>query len=149
MTDWSTDRCRGGGGSGSLDRPGADVPERVHEIERRVAYQHDDRPAREADDRFTERLHLGADGTLEVSNISGDITVSRGSGTDARIDVVRTARGRDDADAKEQLSLVRVDINEHGRPRQRFANAIRTGAVGRNSYTSPPTSRSARRPACT
>jgi DUF4097 and DUF4098 domain-containing protein YvlB len=111
-------------------------PERVHEVRRvHEAYQGRDRDERaQAVDKFSRTVHLGADGTLDASNISGDITVTRGSGTDARIDVVRTARGRDDADAKEQLSLVRVDIAErNGRVeiRERYPER---GSSDRRSY---------------
>jgi hypothetical protein len=93
-------------------------PERIREISKHaveMAYQRrdrgDDRRA-QAVEKFTKTAKIGADGILEVSNIAGNITVSRGSGTDATIEVSRTARGRDDADAKEQLSLVRVEVNE-------------------------------------
>ena len=91
-------------------------PERLVAKERvREAYQRRDRGDNnraQAVDKVSRTVRIGTDGTLEVSNIAGDITVSRGSGSEAKIDVVRTARGRDDADAKEQLSLTRVDINE-------------------------------------
>jgi DUF4097 and DUF4098 domain-containing protein YvlB len=92
-------------------------PERlvVNTRHAREAYQRRDRGDNnraEAVDKFSRTVRIGTDGTLEVGNIAGDITVTRGSGSEAKIDVVRTARGRDDADAKEQLSLTRVDINE-------------------------------------
>ena len=92
-------------------------PERLvgHSQRARESYRQRDRGGdnrAQAVDKFSRTVRIGSDGTLEVSNIAGTITVSRGSGNEAKIDVVRTARGRDDADAKEQLSLTRVDINE-------------------------------------
>ena len=90
-------------------------PERlVHSQRAREVYRQRDRGDNRATavEKKSQTVHIGSDGTLEVSNISGDIVVSRGSGNDARIDIVRTARGRDDADAKEQLSLTRVDVTE-------------------------------------
>ena len=103
----------------------------------REAYQRRERGDNmraQAIDKFTRTVRIGSDGTLDVSNIAGDITVSRGSGGEAKIDVVRTARGRDDADAKEQLSLTRVDINEgNGRAevRERYPDR---GYSGRRNW---------------
>jgi hypothetical protein len=80
----------------------------------RELYQRRDRGGDRATavDKRSQTVRIGSNGTLEVANIAGDIVVSRGSGTEARIDIVRTARGRDDADAKEQLALTRVDVTE-------------------------------------
>jgi putative adhesin len=101
---------------------------RVHEVYRRRDRGGD---RAQAVDKFTKTVHIGADGTLDVSNIAGDIIVSKGSGSEAKIDVVRTARGRDDADAKEQLSLTRVDITEgNGRAEVRERYPERNGNNG-------------------
>jgi Putative adhesin len=65
-------------------------------------------------ERFTKTVTLGANGELDVSNISGDIVVTRGSGGNATIEVVKTASA-DSADAaRELLPLVQVDIIERG-----------------------------------
>ena len=104
---------------------------------RREAYQRRDRGSDRATavDKRSQTVHIGANGTLEISNISGDIVVSPGSGTDAKIDIVRTARGRDDADAKEQLSLTRVDITEgNGRAEVRERYPER-GSTDRRSWS--------------
>ena len=79
-----------------------------------VAYQ---RRAREDNreqqvERTTRTVKLGSDGSLDLGNISGDITVTRGGGGDATIEIVKTAHGRDASDAKRQLDLVTVDVNE-------------------------------------
>jgi hypothetical protein len=66
----------------------------------------------EQTERSTKVLRLGPDGTLALGNISGDITVSRGGGNDATIEIVKTARGRTPEDAKELLTLVPVEITE-------------------------------------
>ena len=102
----------------------------------REAYQRRERGSdarAQAVDKFTRTVRIGADGTLDVSNIAGDIVVSRGSGSEAKIDVVRTARGRDDEDAREQLSLTRVDVNEgNGRAEVRERYPERNGGGRRN-----------------
>lgn len=79
------------------------------------AYQRrnrDDQNREEQTERITKTLKLGSDGSLALGNIAGDIVVTRGSGSDTTIEIVKTARGRDVADAKELLQLVDVEVNE-------------------------------------
>lgn len=66
----------------------------------------------EQSQRTTRTFRLGSDGSLDLGNISGDITVTRGGGSEASVEIVKTARGRDAADSKSQLDLVTVDITE-------------------------------------
>jgi hypothetical protein len=66
----------------------------------------------EQTERTTKVIRLGADGALTLGNIAGDIVVTRGSGTDATIEIVKTARGRTPEDAKELLTLVAVEVTE-------------------------------------
>ena len=67
---------------------------------------------REQVERVNRTFRLGQNGELHLGNISGDITITRGGGNDAAIEIIKTARGRDDAEAREQLQLVQVDITE-------------------------------------
>jgi DUF4097 and DUF4098 domain-containing protein YvlB len=60
---------------------------------------------------FTRTLKIGANGTIDISNIAGDIRITRGNG-DVVVEVLKEARGRTPEDAKEMLQLVRVDIAE-------------------------------------
>ncbi len=62
-------------------------------------------------DRQTRTLNIGSDGELDVSNIAGEIVVTRGSGNAATIEIIKTARGQD---AASMLPLVTVDIIERG-----------------------------------
>ena len=62
-------------------------------------------------ERTTRTLKLGANGMLALGNIAGDIVVTRG-GTDATVEIVKTARGRDVNDAREMLQLVQVEVTE-------------------------------------
>jgi DUF4097 and DUF4098 domain-containing protein YvlB len=68
----------------------------------------------EQTDRQTRTLKLGAEGELSVSNISGDIVVTRAGGSDATIEIVKTARARTTAEARELLGLVQVAVTERG-----------------------------------
>jgi DUF4097 and DUF4098 domain-containing protein YvlB len=80
-------------------------------VRRADAYQRrDDRE--EKVERYTKTVRIGANGELDVSNIAGDITVSRGSGTDVSIEVIKTAHARSAEEANSLLPLVQVEINE-------------------------------------
>ena len=84
-------------------------------IEAANAYQRrsrDDNNREEQTERTTKVIKLGSSGALDLGNIAGDITVLRGNGADATIEIVKTARGRDAADAKELLQLVQVEVTE-------------------------------------
>jgi DUF4097 and DUF4098 domain-containing protein YvlB len=78
-------------------------------------------------ERTTKTVKVGNDGSLDLSNMAGDITVTRGGGSDATIEIVKTARGRDTSEAKSQLDLVTVDVTERaGRAevRTHYANQM-------------------------
>jgi hypothetical protein len=78
-----------------------------------TAYQRNRNDNREEQvERTTKTLKLGANGTLALGNIAGDILVTRGGGADTTVEIVKTARGRDVTDAKELLQLVQVDVTE-------------------------------------
>jgi hypothetical protein len=65
-------------------------------------------------ERFTRTVNIGATGELDISNIAGDVVVTRGGGTSATIEVVKTARGATVEEAREMLALVPVEITERG-----------------------------------
>jgi DUF4097 and DUF4098 domain-containing protein YvlB len=65
-------------------------------------------------ERTTRTLKVGANGAIDLQNISGDIIVTRGSGSDAQIEIVKTARAASQDEARQALTLVQVDISERG-----------------------------------
>jgi len=67
--------------------------------------------SREQVDRVTRTLKIGANGELVLANIAGDILVGRG-GNEVSVEIVKTARGRSDEDARELLQLVQVEVIE-------------------------------------
>jgi hypothetical protein len=92
------------------------IPERVRNVIRahvdrldKVAYQ---RGREEQTERFSKTVKIGASGEIDVSNIAGDIVVTRGGGGDAVIEVIKTSRGHSVEDAREMLQLVNVTITE-------------------------------------
>lgn len=66
--------------------------------------------SREQTERITRTFRGGTE--LHLANVAGDITITRGGGSDIALEVIKTARSRDDTDAREVLQLVRVEIVE-------------------------------------
>jgi DUF4097 and DUF4098 domain-containing protein YvlB len=62
--------------------------------------------------RETKTVKIGADGELSLSNISGDIVVTRTNGSEATIEIVKIARARTADEARELLGLVNVTVTE-------------------------------------
>jgi len=65
-------------------------------------------------DTETKTLQLGANGSLELKNVSGTITVTAGSGRETTVKIERISRGRTDADAKLGLERVTVGVDARG-----------------------------------
>jgi DUF4097 and DUF4098 domain-containing protein YvlB len=74
------------------------------------AYQRRDRE--QETERTTKTFRLGPSGSLTLVNVSGDIAVTRAAGSDTSVEIVKTAHGRNAAEAREMLQLVTVDTTE-------------------------------------
>ena len=66
----------------------------------------------EAVDRETRTLAIGPEGSLTLSNITGDITVRAGQARDITLEIFRRSRGATDEDARRGLERVRVVVDE-------------------------------------
>lgn len=66
----------------------------------------------EQKETVTKTVRLGSEGAIDLHNMSGNITVTRGGGSDATIEAVKVARAATDEAAREMLQLVKVDIAE-------------------------------------
>lgn len=66
---------------------------------------------------------------LDLSNISGDIVITAGSGSEAVIEVVKRGFGNTQQEAREQLSYlnVRLHVSERGRGEVRASYDVRNG----------------------
>jgi DUF4097 and DUF4098 domain-containing protein YvlB len=80
------------------------------------------------DDRQTKTLSIGANGTLELENFTGDITVTASNSKDVSIEFIRSSHGKTDADAKAGLASVQPEIDVVG-----------TRATVRAGYRNRPT----------
>ena len=65
----------------------------------------------EQTERITRTFRLNG-GELHLANLAGDISITRGGGNDVSVEIVKIARGRDEADAREMLTMVELDIAE-------------------------------------
>jgi DUF4097 and DUF4098 domain-containing protein YvlB len=66
----------------------------------------------EQTERFSKTFRVGPNGSLDLSNISGDIVVKAGTGDDIVVDAIkRTPQG---ADAQKNLQAVTIEAVEHG-----------------------------------
>ena len=63
-------------------------------------------------ERTTRTFRIGTAGELYLANIVGDITISRGTGNEAHVEMIKTARGTTTEEAKEALGLVTIDVVE-------------------------------------
>jgi DUF4097 and DUF4098 domain-containing protein YvlB len=66
----------------------------------------------ESSDRWTRTFKVGPSGSLDLSNISGDIVITGGSGDEIRVEAVKSVRGRDTAETKRHLDAVTIDATE-------------------------------------
>jgi hypothetical protein len=61
----------------------------------------------EQTERFSRKVKLGRDGRVSLSNISGDVTVTAGSGDEVSIDAVKRTRGD-----KSELAVVQITVED-------------------------------------
>src|SRR5512139_2060593 len=65
-------------------------------------------------EKFSKTFKVGRTGSLELSNISGDITITAGPGDDIVVNAVKRVRASDAAEAKQQLGYVTIEAVERG-----------------------------------
>jgi DUF4097 and DUF4098 domain-containing protein YvlB len=78
--------------------------------ERTRVDQRDTRP--QQTERVTHTFKIGGSGELQVSNLAGDITITRRGGSEVQIEAIKTARARTADQAREALPTVRVTFAE-------------------------------------
>lgn len=78
---------------------------------------------------FTRTVKLGQKGTVDLTTIAGDVTVTAGGGDDVKIDAVKRVRGGNPNDARARLQASDVQVDQ--RP---GLLEIRTESRGRTSF---------------
>ena len=121
---------------------GAQVyPDRIRSVTRAVEVRtrverYQGSSQREAQtERITKTVRIGATGELEISNISGDIVITRGGGSEVTIEAVKTGRGRTAEQSKQALELVDVEIVERGDRVEVRARYPRSGGRGSREFS--------------
>lgn len=87
----------------------------------------------EESERTTRALRIGANGDIQISNLSGDIVVTRGSGSEASVEIVKTARAATSDEAKAMLQSVNVDILERSNRAEIRTRHTRTDEMRRGN----------------
>jgi hypothetical protein len=67
----------------------------------------------ESTDRWSRTFKVGPSGSLDLSNISGDIVVTGGGGDEIRVEAVKRVHARDADQAKRQLEAITIEAREH------------------------------------
>ncbi|MCA1584884.1 MAG: DUF4097 domain-containing protein [Acidobacteria bacterium] len=93
----------------TLDVAAADTP-RAAWLERYT----EARQGPEQTDRFVETYRVGRDAALDLSNLSGDVRVTGGSGSEIRVEAVKRVRSRDDDNARRLLEDLRIEVTQVG-----------------------------------
>jgi DUF4097 and DUF4098 domain-containing protein YvlB len=68
----------------------------------------------EQSDEWSRTFKVGPNGSLDLSNIAGDVTISGAPGDEIRIDAVKRVRARDGERAKQLLSSLSIEATESG-----------------------------------
>jgi DUF4097 and DUF4098 domain-containing protein YvlB len=63
-------------------------------------------------DRISRTLRLGRNGTFDLQNVSGDITVTGGGGNDVRIEAIKRVRHPNESQGRALLQAIEVRIEE-------------------------------------
>ena len=104
------------------------------------AESQDSRRGPEQTERIAKTFKVGANGSLDLSNVSGDITITEGGGDTISIEAVKRARG---GDAKDQFARTTVEMVERGGRVEVTTSTRATGTTRR--LTTPSPHRPARR----
>jgi hypothetical protein len=73
----------------------------------------EDRKGPETSDQWSRTFKVGPNGSLDLSNISGEIVVVGGGGDEIRVDATRRVRTRD-GNPRQQLEAFRIEATENG-----------------------------------
>jgi DUF4097 and DUF4098 domain-containing protein YvlB len=84
--------------------------QRAREAEQRR--RNESRRGPEYTDQISRTLRLGRNGTFDLQNVSGDITVTGGTGNDVRLEATKRVRHPNESEARALLGAIDVRIDE-------------------------------------
>src|SRR6185436_507982 len=83
-------------------------------------------------EKFTQSIKVGDGAALDLSQLSGDVRVTGGSGSEIKIEATKRVRHRDPEEAKRLLAALRIEVNNfNGRVEVRTIYP-RRGSMGYN-----------------
>ena len=59
-------------------------------------------------------FNVGANGSLKLSNVAGDVRITGGGGTEIKVEAKIHGKGKTDAEARAQFDSVKVDMRQNG-----------------------------------
>jgi DUF4097 and DUF4098 domain-containing protein YvlB len=59
-------------------------------------------------------FNVGANGSLKLSNVAGDVKITGGGGTEIKVEARIHGKGKTDAEARAQFDSVKVDMRQNG-----------------------------------
>ena len=65
-------------------------------------------------ERVVKTFSVGKAGSLLLHNMSGDVVITAGGGSEIRVEAIKRAKGRSQAEARQQLDNVTLTIQETG-----------------------------------
>lgn len=89
------------------------------------------RDGREQTEQISRTSRLSRGGIVDIETLSGDITITGGSGSDVQIQATKRVRAQDDARGRELLAELRVEVTE--RPGRVEIRAIHPRGGPRNT----------------
>jgi DUF4097 and DUF4098 domain-containing protein YvlB len=79
-----------------------------------TAHYQGSRQGPEQSERFSQTYKIGADGALDLQNVSGDVRVTAGRGNEIQIEAVKRVRHRDADEAQRLLAALRIEATQVG-----------------------------------
>jgi hypothetical protein len=109
---------------------------RAREAQQRRGNRFDGDRGPEFTEPFSKTVRIGRNGSLDLSNVAGDITVTGGGGDDLKIDAVKRVRQRSEQEARAILSAIQIVIDQRGSQVDvRTEHPDRRNSPGRVDYT--------------
>lgn len=68
----------------------------------------------EQTERFTQTVKVGAEGALDLQNVSGDVRVTTGRGNEIQIEAIKRVRHRNADEARRLLGQLRIEVTQVG-----------------------------------
>lgn len=90
------------------------MPARTHAPGAWLARYQEARSGPEETEEWSRRFKVGPHGSLDLSNIAGDVTIAGAPGDEVEIEAIKRVRAKDPAEARRLLAALAIEANESG-----------------------------------